>query len=764
MYMASRAFHFGTPTALFQSADGKLWAPGKGLFQFDPDAAPNQPPVRRVANPFPGTLVGPIGEDRDGNLWIGGGGAIKVTRHGFTRFSRSDGLRSFYSAALIEDRAGRVCFIVSDAERRTIHVWEGGKFTPVDFYLPPGFTYGWGDAQITFQDHTGEWWTPTANGLLRFAAPAHITDLAHTPPKKIYTKRDGLPGQVVLRLFEDSRGDIWIGVYRGFARWDRKTGQIRSYGVADGLPLVTERPASLGTPLYITEDRQGDIWVGFYPHGLARYHDGKFQFYSEADGLPKGQINWIYSDHLGRLWIASSQGGAARIDNLNATRPFSRTYTTAQGLSSNQIYTIVEDREGRIYLGGGRGVDRLNPDSGNVRHFTTVDGLPPVRVQHSLRDRSGTLWFASGFGLSRYVPEPDSAASPAAPLIRRLRIAGRPVSISELGESEISGLRLGAAQNNLRIEFGSLNFRSGEVLRYQYRLSGADVDWSLPSDERTVNYSNLTPGNYEFAVRAINGDGLVSASAAAIRFVIVPPLWRRGWAIALELCLLALAIYVAHWYRLRQLLQVERIRTRLASDLHDDIGSGLAEIAITSEVAVADPNSARDIASRIGDRARNLREGMSDIVWSVDPRERSLADVISRIRQSVYGMLESNGRRVEFEAPENELAAAIALAPDRARHLLLICREMLTNIARHAGASEASFRIRLDSDALMIDVRDNGRGFNTEAAYTGMGLRNLQRRASEAGGDLVIDSSPGSGTRIRVRLPLRPTYPFMRLR
>ncbi|MBZ5623077.1 MAG: ATP-binding protein [Acidobacteriia bacterium] len=740
---------------LFQTADGKLWAGGWGLFQFRPDESASGRVFHRVATPSPETFIYPIAEDADGNLWAAGAGAMKITRHNFTRFSKADGLRSLRMHALTKNRDGRVCAISLSEGRQTLHVFDGGKFLAVDPYLPPGIGYAWGESQITFQDHAGEWWVPTNNGLLRFAAPAHLIDLARTPPKNIYTKADGLSNDVVLLLFEDSRADLWIGTRRGLSRWDRKTGQIQRYGVADGLPLATERPATLGTPQFFAEDRQGDLWVGFHPYGLARYRGGRFEFYSEAEGLPKGEIGWVYSDHLGRLWIASNEGGAARIDDVSRARPSFRTYTTAQGLSSNQVHAVVEDRDGRIYLCGGGGVDRLDPDSGSVRHFTAADGLPPSMVAYALRDRDGALWFASSLGLSRYVPEPDRVAAPQTPLIRRLRVAGSPVSVSELGELEISGLRFGAAQNNLRIEFGSLNFRSGEVLRYQYRLRGTDADWGPPEDERTVTYSGLPPGTYEFAVRAINGDGLASARAATIGFVIVPPLWRRTWAIAIEIGLLVLAIYLAHWYRLRQLLHVERIRMRLASDLHDDIGSGLSEIALLSEVAVAEPRSAGEIATRLGDRARQLREGMSEIVWSVDPRQRSLADLTGRVRQSVYSMLESNGRSVEFEGPDADTTAAVPVPPDRARQVLLICREALTNIARHACASEVTVRMELKSDALLVDVRDNGRGFDPEITYHGMGLRNLRRRAEEAGGELVIDSSPGKGARVRVRLPLR---------
>lgn len=762
-YFVSRSIQSGTSihvTGLFRSADGKLWAAGRGFFRFQPDAPQNEPAFERVAAPLLRTLLtGAVAEDAEGNLWASGIGAMKVTRNGFTTFSTADGLRSLNFAALTHDRDGDVCAIAESDGKLRMHFFDGSRFVPVDLYLPAGFQNAWGSSEITFQDHAREWWSPTAYGLLRFAAPVNRRDLAHTPPKRIYTLRDGLPNDVVLLLFEDSREDVWIGLYRGLARWNRRTDRIQAFDQADGLPLVSERPASIGSPLFFAEDRRGVIWSGFYPYGLARFEGGKFRMYTESDGLPKGQINWIYSDHLGRLWIASSQGGVARIDDVAAAKPSFRIYSIEQGLSSNQIYTIGEDRAGRIYLGGGRGADRLDPDSGKVRHFTEADGLPPVRVNYILRDRDGAVWFGSGMGLSRYFPEPDRTMRPQDPLIRRLRIAGNSMPIAELGESKVSGLRLGPGQDNLAIEFGSLNFRSGEVLRYQFRLGGTGTDWSPPTDHRAVTYANLPPGTYAFEVRAINGDGLSSARTATIGFVIVPPLWRRPWAIALEMLVLAILIWLAHYLRLRQLLHVERLRTRLASDLHDDIGSGLAEIAILSEVAAAQPDSATQVAGRTGERARQLRESMSDIVWSVDPHQRSLADLASRIRQSAYSMLESSDRRVEFEAPDERGAAEIPLSPECARQALLICREAMTNVARHSGASDVSIRLdfrRTDREPglLIVEIRDNGRGFDAQSAYTGMGLRSLRRRASEAGGELTVDSSPGKGARLTARLPL----------
>jgi hypothetical protein len=136
-----------------------------------------------------------------------------------------------------------------------------------------------------------------------------------------------------------------------------------------------------------------------------------------------------------------------------------------------------------------------------------------------------------------------------------------------------------ANQHQLQIEFFGLGFGSGQVLRYQYELEGADRDWSPPTDQRSVNYANLAPGSYRFLVRAVTADGLVSPSPATISFTILPPVWRRWWFIALAVTALALIVYSLYRYRVAQLIALERVRTRIATDLHDDIGSVLSQDA-----------------------------------------------------------------------------------------------------------------------------------------------------------------------------------------
>jgi hypothetical protein len=346
--------------------------------------------------------------------------------------------------------------------------------------------------------------------------------------------------------------------------------------------------------------------------------------FTVADGLPAGLIRGIYLDHASRLWVATGEGGVSRIDNPAAERPRFITYNTANGLSSNQATAITEDQWGRIYIGTGRGLDRLDPASGQIRHYTTADGLASNFINVALRDREGALWFGTLEGLSRLIPQPDPEASPPPVLIGSLRIAGAPYPISELGVAEVTGLELGASQNRVSIDFFGLGLAAGETLHYQHNLEGADSDWSALDDQRTVNYANLAPGRYRFLVRAISASGATSPAPAVVAFKILPPVWRRWWFLSLAALSAGLLGYVLYRHRVARLIALERIRTRIATDLHDDIGASLSRVAILSEVVKHQTGSlnlrTHQALTQIADSARGLVDSMSDIVWSVDPR------------------------------------------------------------------------------------------------------------------------------------------------
>jgi two-component sensor histidine kinase len=444
-----------------------------------------------------------------------------------------------------------------------------------------------------------------------------------------------------------------------------------------------------------------------------------------------------------------------RYDHPEADRPAFRRYTTANGLSSDVILSLTEDRSGGIYVGNGSGVDRLDVATGQVKRYTSADGLASGEVQASFRDHDGVLWFGTSAGLSRLVALTDRAPAPLPIAITSLRVGGVRQPGSELGETEISGLRYQANQNDVDVGFAGLAFAPGATLRYQYILEGADSEWSPPSPQRTVNYANLSPGSYRFLVRAINSEGVASERPASIAFVILPPIWLRWWFQLLAAAVAAAMIYWLHHYRVMRLLELERVRTRIATDLHDDIGSSLSQIAILSEVANRQVDRTQSqLAEPLADIAgisRELVDSMSDIVWAIDPERDQLGDLVHRMRRFASDVFSPQDIRLVFQSPADE--QDLQMGADLRRQIFLIFKESVHNVLRHSGATEVSIDFRVEHGWLNLKVTDNGRGFDFVPDHDGHGLRSMRERAQSVGGGIEVSSSP-QGTAVALRVPV----------
>jgi hypothetical protein len=324
------------------------------------------------------------------------------------------------------------------------------------------------------------------------------------------------------------------------------------------------------------EDRNGAVWMGFWGGGLLRYDGRQFIRFKSGDGVPSGTIFALLVDRGGRLWIGSSGGGLGLVESPGSPQLHVRAYNTASRLASNTIYCIVEDKAGRIYGGTAKGLDRLNPNTGDVKHFSVADGLAHGELTSALRDTAGDLWFATKQGLSRLRPGPDRPPSIPSVRITDLRVGRDRYPVSQVGETRIPRGDLQPSQNQFQVEFVGFSDEPEESLRYTYKLEGGDTDWQVPGRNHEANYPGLAPGRYRFLVKAVNSEGHESATPAEIDFVILPPVWSRWWFETLALASLAGLVFAAHRYRVSQAVQIERMRTTIATDLHDDIGASLS--------------------------------------------------------------------------------------------------------------------------------------------------------------------------------------------
>ena len=694
--------------------------------------------------------IGGVTEDRNGDLWVAtGNGAARLARDGFTSFGEEDGLALPANGDLFTNRAGELCGHFATRNGMLLIRFDGVRFVPLWPELPAAVTRspGWGPNRV-LEDREGHWWIGTERGLFRFARAAAVI------PDRVFTSKDGLAGDHIFSLLEDSRGDLWVALAespRGLCRWSRASGTFECYSIADGQDLLRGNLISA-----MAEDGTGGIWFGRYFGGVVRYREGRLTSVPR-EKIPAGMITKIHSDTAGRLWIASGSGGVARIDRPAAEQVEIKRYTTSDGLPTNSVNDVTQDRWGRIYLATDRGVCRLDPATGRIKQYSGPEsGLPENQVRHAARDAHGALWFATLSGVARLTPSPESPVAPPAIVIAGLRIAGKPHPVRELGETELSGIVAGPQQNQLQIDFAGMGAAAGERLRYRYKLEGGGDNWSAPSTERIVNLAGLAPGSYRFLVQAVGMDGSVSAVPALVSFTIRPPLWRRGWFLCLAAAMLMASAYMLHRYRVARLLELERVRTRIATDLHDDVGASLSQVAILSEVTREQIRrgspGALDTAGQIAETARSMLDSMSDIVWSIDPRRDDLSSLVQRVRRFASDVLDGRGIPWSFDAPDD--LAGVYLSPEQRRQVYLVLKEAIHNAARHAGADRVAIRISVAERRLNGSVADNGSGIRESNCQQGYGLTSMKTRVADLGGVLRIDSRPGEGTEVGFHVPL----------
>ncbi|MEW6366150.1 MAG: two-component regulator propeller domain-containing protein [Acidobacteriota bacterium] len=743
-------------TSLCETSDGRIWVgTTEGIAVHLENASAGGPCFRSFGREhgLSDTSIRALAEDGCGNLWVGteSCGATRIELQGLVSYGESDGLGASRIKSIIQTRSGELCAVGGNF---FLNRYDGDGFHAVRPDVLGRLPYlGWGWHQIVVQDHLGEWWFPSGEGLYRFPAVDRVDDLARCAPIAVYTMREGLGGEDVFRLFEDSRGDLWIScitkLVAVLTRWERSTGIFHRYQTTDGVPF--------SAPTAFCEDRHGSLWIGFYDGGVARYCDGKFTFFTSSDGIPAGFVWCLLTDHVGRLWVGGDRGGLGRIDDPTAWRPSVVRYTLDQGLASNAARAITEDRWGRIYVGSGRGLDCLDPKTGSVRHYTTADGLANNAVSTLFCDHDGRIWAGTLQGLSVLDPSPPSPESPPECLITGIRIGGIPHPICDLGEPSVSGIR--TQSSDFQIEFVGFCHMLGVRMRYQYRLQGADGTWSSPTDVRTVNYAHLAPGSYQFEVKTLTSTGISSFKPATVSFLILPPIWRRWWFLGAVGLLVAGGAYGAHRYRLDRLKELLGVRDRIATDLHDEVGSSLARIAVLSEVVQRSLGGTHPeslgLLSSIADNARSLLDSMSDVVWAVDPKMDDMGSLIARIRSFVSDVLDA--RSVQWEFVTSPGLHRSRIDSDHRHQILLIYKEAINNVLRHTSCSALRLALSEVDGRLEGEICDNGQGFDTtdvRPGRGGRGLASMRARAERLGGSLTICSERGQGSRVAFNLPL----------
>lgn len=740
--------------AMIADETGMLWiGTWRGLVKYLDGRASLNGPAQGLTEGKTRSLC----QDREGNLWIGTWdlGVFKLASETIVSFAKAEGKINGNVAKLIEGRDGN---IVASLDQGGLVQVIDGKIVPIPGAKRPPFD-GVGGRILQCRD--GDWWLATESGhgggVFRFRE----STLQFRHGERMLTAA-AIGARYISCIQEDAQGHIWVTASNGSLY---RSDPLRASPFSEQMTLeVPSTPQTHCRVRYMIDDLAGDLWIGDM-YLLGKYCNGNLSLMEQTDGLPETDPRSFFIDHRGWLWIGLRYKGVSMTTEPAAEHPRFLNYSTQTGLASDTVWSITEDDAGRMYFGTERGLDRLDPATGRIRHFTTADGLAGDRVNHCMKDSNGHIWVATLDGISRLDPRAEPASSLAPSIyLSRVQIAGEDLPMAETGASSVSQIELSASRNNLLIQYTGIDFHDNHQLRYQYELEGVDTDWNAPTEERSVNYARLSPGHYKFLVRAVNPDGVASANPAVVTFRILPPFWARWWFFTPVSIGLTLVLYALYRYRVAHLVELERVRTRIATDLHDDIGSSLSRMAILSEVAKRRMESAEKesvlVLNEIAESARAVTASMSDIVWAIDPRRDDLSSVVFRVRQFASDLLVAKGIAWSLLAPPE--FDKVKLNPQQRRHIFLIFKEAINNAARHADCHSVSLSLSIVQTRIIAEIGDDGCGFAIDSPHQqpsngggGHGLENIRIRAAQLGGSLIIDSAPGRGTSVRVDVPIK---------
>jgi signal transduction histidine kinase len=417
------------------------------------------------------------------------------------------------------------------------------------------------------------------------------------------------------------------------------------------------------------------------------------------------------------------------------------------------------------------------------------EGLPNLQAAFGVwplgsRCRDGRLLMPTLSGLVVIQPE-SFRGNPTPPpvVIEAVRVNGQPVAAYDVQPGEpdraasdtanlrtlTTPLRITPGVQQMQFDFTALSFSSPENVSFRYKLEGLDSDWVDAGATRFAPYTRVPPGDYRFRVTACGHDGVWNEAGASLAFSVQPYLWEltgvrvAGAGTVVALCsgivlLSARRRYRRKIERLEQRQALERERTRIAQDLHDDLGAGLVEINFGSELA-QDPSlgmdEVREHMREIGTRAKEMVTALDEIVWAVNPKQDSVSSLATYFCQYAQHFLEPTPMRCHLDVDKNLPAAP--LNAEQRHNLFLAYKEALSNAVQHSGGTDLTVHIAADQQRLTIRVSDNGSGFDPDQLSRPVGadgLGNMRRRLQQLGGDCVVNAAPGRGTAVHLVVPL----------
>jgi len=794
--------------AVFEDSDGELWVGGSRLVRLSGNAAVEYPLSGEASR----NRVKSILASQDGTIWVGTVSGLHKLTPGSSRFElvpeisgtvrflreTSDhtlwigtighGLRILrgrqFDQMMSPDTlpSNTLLNLFEDAEK---NIWIGTQAGMVRLSSSPVRTVNLpdgadSDAETVYQDRDGDVWVAAVN-LFRFhnaqASQYRIPELSGVRVRNVFRDREGalwlgtegrgvyqqagnqlthystengLVNNFVRAILQGKDGSIWIGTDEGVSRW-RPTG-ISNYQMHDGLCYFSIRS--------LLEDHHGDIWIGT-DRGVSRIHGEQFVADGATEALKNEKVWAIHEDPDGGMWFGTRTGGLYRWRFGKLTR-----FTTAQGLASNGVYELLEDRNGTLWMSGPQGISAVSrrqldvvaddpSQSLAVTLYGVSEGLETIQMcggekPAGILTTGGEAWFPTSKGPVRISVDQPHPSVPAPIVIDRVIADGRQVNPS-------GDIQLNPDNAKLEVDFSVVLLRSQERVRFRYKLEGFDKKWSDASTTRSAYYTNLSPGHYRFRVAAFEMNNPEQVAQASIGIVQTPRFYRTPWFMALCVLMAAATAWGAYQFRLGQLrvrfAAVLKERTRLAREMHDTLIQGCVGVSALleahSSLGETQTGGARDLLDYARTQLRSTIDEARKAVWNL--RQATPAEIGPQLERMAEQISEEFGVQVNCRVSGKQFAFDQFTLHD----VLMVVREALYNALRHGQPTKVELSADFEEEHCVLRIKDNGRGFDPAAVASSdghYGLIGIRERVERIGGKFSVHSRIGAGTELVIEV------------
>lgn len=600
-------------------------------------------------------------------------------------------------------------------------------------------------------------WIGTSNGVMRY-------DYQSKKIKKYFAdvkNEKALQAGFVWSIFKSKNGVIYLATNKGICRYNKSTDDF--YAIDDyrnGGKKISESCRGM------VEDKAGNIWCITPRNGLLQLNDEEktlrvFKINMDTSIIADDVILSIanYNDTI--IWIGTSSG----LYTFNTLHLKFEHIAIAAKFSSAEIANLVFENENNLWMSSNSGLIRYNLISKKYRVFSINDGLPTndFNTQDGYRSTTGSLFFASSNGAVLIDPKKiKNEALITTPYITGLTVANKPFQ-SSVALTDLEHIELNYAESFFTVQFTAFNYLNMAAIEYAYKLEGFHTEWIFNGSNRNANFSNVPGGDYILKYKATLHPGIWSEQFKTLYIHIDTVYYKTWWFRAILIFVLATLIYLLYKYRVDQKLKIQNIRNKIASDLHDEVGSTLSSISVYSEILkqqVDVSQQSKSMLDIIGNDSRNMIDSMSDIVWTINPENDDMEKIIQRMENFAYQVL--SAKNIELNFNVDVKSKQVQLPMVERKNFYLVFKEAVNNAAKYSDASLVDVSITIKNGNMILIIADNGKGIEAleinpqqkKWTHNGNGLKNMNNRAKEINARFEINSTVNKGTRIILELKI----------